>query len=314
MKNEINISNYKKFWDNYLNGHLSEDDEIALMNFLENNPELSVELDEDESLKLSPDSDVVYKEKDNLKSENQIENLIISKIENTIDSESEAYLNEKIDNDDQTKELYDLYNNTKLKADTAITYPYKNKLRRTKILPIYRYVSSAAAILILAFVAGTFIFNSQAVKEVENVHFSDLKIDARTPIEVPDTSVDYSSDSEITQESTDISFEKEHEIEPQIERLDIPVRMASAQLREISYSPEFAQASFDKRELTSFYYQPKTDDEQLNFTLEYSKSQSDNRLISSVNKIFEAGRDINISKSINELREKRSELLISSIK
>ena len=102
-----------------------------------------------------PDFKVEFPNKDNLLSENQIDNLLIAKIENCISEDDDKYISQKIHSDKEIENKYIAYNKTKLVPNKNIKYPNKNKLySKSNVL---KYVISVAAVILLFMVSGIFI-------------------------------------------------------------------------------------------------------------------------------------------------------------
>jgi hypothetical protein len=159
MSNIINIENYEAFWIDYLDGKLSESEEEILFDFLENNHHIASGLIDSEAYKL-PKFDVMFPEKDKLFSRNQTENMLIAKIENVISSEDDKFITEKIINNTDIAEDFELYKKTILIPDQDIVYPFKKNLYKSGKKVAFRYISYVAAALILLIgISGFFILN-----------------------------------------------------------------------------------------------------------------------------------------------------------
>lgn len=316
MKYNINILNYEIFWKDYLDGKLSEEGEACLFEFLENNPELFDMLDEDETVKLEAPH-LIFHGKRDLLAENQIDNLLISKTENDISEENDKYISEKIISDEKIKRDFNLYRNTKLKSDEAIVFPDKNRLKKfqRKTIPVYSYITAVAAVFLIVYVAGTFIFDQGDIINVERVKYSEFEVKPRKITEDTQEKIKTSPyhdqiksvqrEGDLTEPVRSYYPGKDHELF-YLERR--PLSQISAQAIEIDIENKFAAVKY--RDLIAAAI---PQEQVINYTVEFIPSEKDNRLISSINQIFDYGREINISESIKDLRERRSELLLSSI-
>lgn len=149
--NRINRSNYEAFMLDYLEGYLSAEDYAFFLEFLDDNPDLKAELDQFESIKLSPDTNLTL-DKSSLKkniSEDQLEEFIIASLENEISQEDALELKEYLSNSESAQELKDSYSKTYLERD-IIPFPHKDKIRKKNQMVYYLapVLSAAAAILL----------------------------------------------------------------------------------------------------------------------------------------------------------------------
>ncbi len=314
MKYNINILNYENFWKDYLDGKLNEEGEAFLFDFLENNPELFDMLDEDKTVKLEAPH-LIFPRKKDILAENQTDNLLISKIEDVISEENDKFISEKINSDEKIKRDFERYKNTKLKSDETIVFPDKNKLKKSRTIPVYTYITAVAAVFLIVYVAGTFIFNQGNIINVERVQYSEFEVKHRQSTEDLQEKIkgdlyrDQIKSVQKVDDSTDRIRsqyqDKGHELF-YLERR--PISQISAQAIDIDIENKFAAVKYRELIAVAIPQEPV-----INYTVEFIPSGRDNRLISSINQIFDFGREINISESIKDLRERRSELLLSSI-
>lgn len=145
----INKNNYEAFLLDYMEQNLSADMVAELMLFFEMNPELKVDLDDIELTPFSAE-EIVFSEKSNLKKE-AIENLMISEIEGLNTTSESQELQEILKKDDDKKKAFLLYKKSILK-EPSIVFPHKENLKKeSKIIPLFWWASSVAAILIAVF-------------------------------------------------------------------------------------------------------------------------------------------------------------------
>ncbi|TXB64828.1 hypothetical protein FRY74_10275 [Vicingus serpentipes] len=166
----INKNNYEAFLLDYMEQNLSADMVAELMLFFEQNPDLKHDLEELGEVAL-PIEDIVFEGKDDLKKE-VLENLMIAEIEglNSVDQSKE--LQEAIEEDNVTEKAFLLYQKTVLKP-TPVIFENKESLKRErKIIPMYWWATSAAAILIAFFLIRN--MNTDGVQKTQN-NFADNK-------------------------------------------------------------------------------------------------------------------------------------------
>lgn len=167
MNNKINIENYEIFWIDYLDDKLSDEEIELLFDFLESNQDVASNLIDIESFKL-PVINTHYPNKEILYSENQIENMIIAKIENQISNENDVFLLKQIKRDVEVKKTYNIYKKTLLQANQEIVYPNKKSLYRVRKLTINSFKTLlVAASFVLIAIAGLFILkNNSGISDI----------------------------------------------------------------------------------------------------------------------------------------------------
>lgn len=159
---KITKHNYEIFFIDYFDGSLTKSQEKELFLFLENNPELKNEFDNFENIQLIPQDEATFDNKNILRliPENAMfcitenENLCISDIENDITELEKANFQLRLKNNSDLEKDYNLFKQTKLKADTSIVFKHKNRIKRN-VIPIgmvRTIMASAAAILLFALV------------------------------------------------------------------------------------------------------------------------------------------------------------------
>ncbi len=156
----INRNNYEAWFLDFAEGNLSEEKIYILNLFLRENPDLQEEFDEFNVILLDSD-DLVFDKKASLKKNinldkieglNDFEILAINKLEGNITEEEENELNSMIHFSDELRIEADIFQKTKLKADTSVVYQDKEKLKRKNVIPLWiKYTGSIAAIGLLLF-------------------------------------------------------------------------------------------------------------------------------------------------------------------
>lgn len=151
--NRINRSNYEAFMLDYLEGYLSAEDYALFLEFLDANPDLKAELDQFESIKLAPDTNLSF-DKSSLKkniSEDQLEDFIIASLENEISQEDALELDEYLSSSESARNLKGSYRKTYLERE-LIPFPHKDKIRKKNQLIYYLAPALSAAAAILLFI------------------------------------------------------------------------------------------------------------------------------------------------------------------
>jgi hypothetical protein len=154
----INSSNFNQWQQKFLDGQLTPGQEEMLMQYLEANPNL-IDLNDDAiaAPRLVPD-EIVFDNKSLLKKNdsnfdgmNDFDFLAVKKLEENLTHTEESKLNDLIEYQPQLNHDLNLYNHTKLKADSAIVFANKSSLKRIDIgilsfSKILRYSSAAAVV------------------------------------------------------------------------------------------------------------------------------------------------------------------------
>ena len=167
MNKEININNYEEFVLDYLEQNLDNSTNNKFELFIEQNPKIKEEINDLLSYSAEP-INTSFNKKLHLK-KSKIENisyfgyLCISDIENTITTDEKNELEKIFVESPELLLDYEQYTKTKLQAHKNITFPNKNKLKRTHIVNIKTVsvtISALAAILIIFFGIKSFSFNN----------------------------------------------------------------------------------------------------------------------------------------------------------
>jgi len=172
---KITRSNYEEFFIDYIEGKLSEGLTNEFELFLNQNPDLKVELEQFEILKITPTEDK-FVEKDNLKKSikfelldhSKFEELCISKIEGELSILQVDSFNECINTFPDKKIEYELFTKSKIVFDSSLT------IGKDKIKKLVGEISDFDANCI------AFIENNLTVKEaadfIEDIQFSEQKL------------------------------------------------------------------------------------------------------------------------------------------
>lgn len=159
---KINKDNYEAFYLDYLEGNLNELESVSLFNYLDANPELKAELEDDVlEYTLVPDTAHLNSfEKDDLKNFdcllgeiclNNVNDFIIADLENTISEDKKKELDEFIAKHQLEKEKAYFFA-TKLKPNNSEVYKHKNELKKKgKIIPLFIKIASVAAVGLMFF-------------------------------------------------------------------------------------------------------------------------------------------------------------------
>jgi hypothetical protein len=146
----INKHNYEAFFLDYSEGSLSAEKVAELLLFLEENPLLKEELENFDLLELDPTVDVSFN-KEFLKvaiNEDNVEGFIISSIEGVNTEVDEKELIDYVNENKESKQLFNRYNNTILTVPEAI-FPKKSSLKKkSRVVVLYPLIGIAASLLI----------------------------------------------------------------------------------------------------------------------------------------------------------------------
>lgn len=169
---KINLHNYEAFFLDHLEGNLSEQQLVDLEAFLNEHPQLNVELDEMRGFDdlILAAATPIFKDKANLKADPTIlsaftvDDWMIASVEGQLNVTDQKLLDKYIQTNGLAATL-EFYQKTKLIADPAEVYTEKASLKRksVKVIPLYfRYAAVAAAVVLLI---GLTVFNSDGNTE-----------------------------------------------------------------------------------------------------------------------------------------------------
>jgi hypothetical protein len=318
MKAIINIDNYEAFWVDYLDGKLSETDEERLFDFLESNPEISANLiDTDDFMLTAPD--VKYPAKSSLKAEFQIDNLLIAKIENQISDEDDKFIIGKIQSNAKIASTYSLYKKTILKTDKSVVFPGKKYLKKTVKIAWYGYASAIAAAFAVVFVTGWFIsgtrleVNSGVKSQYSEISLPERLIDtvsnfdnqlqnAGNQIVNPMFSNNFTENAPVIQNS----IAQPSDILNMVKREAVPQRIpiASLSVKEVKQIDEYVFMEYRDdipEEQTGFEY-----------SMQYIKTPKENKIKSTINKVIDFSKELDIKGSYEKLKLAKEDLLFTS--
>lgn len=165
---QISKENYELYFVDYFEGNLSPEEEVLLMNFLNENPDLKEEFEiYGAPLKIEK-SNISFAGKNNLKMPAELidkdpDELFIDHLEGNLNVDEQKAYNLFKSSSSPFRKLHYLYQQIKFAPDTSIQYEDKNKLKITKLNlfinnSLYGVISIAASIAIVVFIA---IFLSQ---------------------------------------------------------------------------------------------------------------------------------------------------------
>ena len=181
---KIDLTNYESWFLDYFEGNLSAEKVAELFLFLEQHPKLKEEFESFELITLEDThlSDV-YEEKESLKKKSAInsENIndwLIDELEGNLDLQQRSALLLFLNSHSQFKQDRELFQHTKINADTSIIFPAKEKLKKKIIVyspTIQLWYAAASLILLigawLAFRLATNDQPSQTAEIKKNIPF-----------------------------------------------------------------------------------------------------------------------------------------------
>ncbi len=176
----INKDNYQAYFLDYIEGNLSPTELENLLSFLDENPELKSELSDYEDITISPQQINFPKENiyqidystDTITAEN-FSRFATAFIEGELPENRLQEFKYFINESEDLKKEFALFEQTKLKPDLAITYYNKSSLKKkASVLPLFYRVSSAAAILLFFYLS---FFNSNTIMEEFPKNYFSLK-------------------------------------------------------------------------------------------------------------------------------------------
>lgn len=190
---KINIHNYEAFFLDHIEGRLSPEQELELMEFLSLNPDLASELTDYESVFLNreeiifPEKKVIKKNKDDL---TPIEQLI-ALMDGNLTSQETTELKKKIQTDKYLQVQSELLLKTKLAPDVSIRFPNKNKLkRRGKVIYMWRFAAATAAIVIIGLI---FVFRNADRNLNQNASLKNVTKKSSSPLPSVNSTVSQST-------------------------------------------------------------------------------------------------------------------------
>jgi len=178
----ISIFNYEVFYLDHLEGNLSDEETVMLMEFLEEHPECRLE--EEEFTALDADEAFVYSNKQQLKqfadteaiSLTNVEHFMISEAEGTLNASKINELNAFVAGNEYLEATRARYAAVYFEADPALVYADKKALKRRATIVLWPYISGAVAAAVIAFVMFSNFGQFQTLNS--NFAWDDFTLDA----------------------------------------------------------------------------------------------------------------------------------------
>jgi len=163
----INRNNYEAFLLDYVEQNLSPEMVAELMLFLAQNPDLKAELEAFENTSFAQPPITTFEHKADLK-QVAIEELMIAELEGLNSAKESAELQQAIKENAVYASLFANYQKTILVPEQVV-YADKNSLKHkdTKVVPIYWWISSAAAVLFVVFTLNPFVTDNNNISSVD---------------------------------------------------------------------------------------------------------------------------------------------------
>ena len=155
----INKENYPEYMLSFMDGKLSPAETDALLQFIEEHPEIKIEMEGLELMKLEPEEER-FDKKDLLirRISKTDESLYVAALENDLGEEKRNAFLEWIEEDSERKNTFFLYQQTKLKYDTKEVFDFKHSLYQDTSNTHFYYYAAAAAIILMLFIPAVFLF------------------------------------------------------------------------------------------------------------------------------------------------------------
>ncbi|MEO6167090.1 MAG: hypothetical protein ABIO46_09090 [Chitinophagales bacterium] len=205
----ITLQNYEEYFVRYIDNDLSKEELAEVQLFLQQHPELKVDLDAFQATVLQPDDAFSFPGKQTLKRSihaGNYEEYFARFAEEDLSSTEADEVQHFLKQNHSLKMQLDAYKASKLEADLTIVYPDKNSLKKKepgKVVPLYaRYILSAAVaagLLLLFFVKGIQWTPGKGVVPVAQTESGQPEIDADGQVnpvtEFPSNNLVVSTDS-----------------------------------------------------------------------------------------------------------------------
>lgn len=151
----IDKHNYEAFLLDFMEGNLSAEQAKALEDFLKRHPEIDADIFSLDDVKLQADSSrfnakMRLKRDENIPELSKEDALLIGLIENSLSSDEKAAAEHLIQSDVNAAKSFAHYQKTKLKANEALHFPDKTKLKKKApiFLLTFRQVGAVAAVFV----------------------------------------------------------------------------------------------------------------------------------------------------------------------
>lgn len=164
----ITRKNYEIYFIDYLENNLSENEISMLVLFLENNPDLKDELNhfsEESLLEPSHNSglDFSFLKKESSINESNEDDFFIGKIEGELNEEEIHFLNLYLSENPEKRKVLESFEKTKLPIEFMM-FPNRNRLKKSRKIGFYYYLTSGVAACILALL----YFNINFENKIDN--------------------------------------------------------------------------------------------------------------------------------------------------
>lgn len=223
--------NYEEFFMDYLDGNLSSFQTIALEDFLSQNSDLKIELEDMECPILRKESVVVnsnyLKE---IPFRKNFDDFSIARLEGDLSAKTEFSFDTFLDNNESFKEEHLVYKKTILLADNDIVCPDKNLLKRSSRKVVFWWCFSSigvAASIILIFSFWNILY------QFEEDYSNEEKISAKIETETTERIKIAESKTSIELESNLTKEQKEVEVDEKFPHEEALQKKVNKQLREI---------------------------------------------------------------------------------
>jgi hypothetical protein len=148
----INRNNYEEFLLLYVDNELSAADKACVDDFLQQNPDVQIELQHLQEAVLDIDNSIVFQEKNSLLLPTAIESSMLLLLDNELSKKEAAIVQQTIKQDNILANQFALLQQTKLSpTDDSIIFDNKERLykkEKSKVVPFAWWKLAAAAILI----------------------------------------------------------------------------------------------------------------------------------------------------------------------
>ncbi len=194
MKKGININNYESYVIDFLDGTLTPEDVKMFMEFLSDNPQIAADIDGLNEARINPDT-IVFEKKHELEkaSVNPYGSINELNYDEYFIGYHDGDLNEKeannvlnfIDINKKLKDEFLLHGKLKIQPDEKVIYPHKEDLKKRNIIPIIRFTSVAATIILLLGWAYSIFFVSSFERShvyISKVRTIEGKLDVRSEV------------------------------------------------------------------------------------------------------------------------------------
>jgi hypothetical protein len=184
---KIDRNNYETFFIDYLDGNLPLGEIDLLLDFLNENPDLTEELKDLEKIKIQPTAlsnfSNQHLKKSDLDLPDIFEETCIRAVENDLTNNELNNFQEYLEQNEERQNIFKSFRLTISEPDALIIYDQKNRLKKKVTSNVFKYWYSAAAILILGLMLFIPTDQVPTVQSVVQGTISDVIKDP-TPLEV----------------------------------------------------------------------------------------------------------------------------------